>query len=154
MIERDFIMRMVREVAQMLARVISKRAAGQYEEARGDLENICAQHTGLELDFVRSIAPDDLLEILKQSGGLFVSRCMTLAEILLEDARLREASGRGMETIPNYVHALKLLRATEGAVDDAARAELSQKVATIGGRLSELGIEIEQGAGEEGVIDD
>ena len=32
MIERDFIMRMVREVGQMLARVISKRVEERYEE--------------------------------------------------------------------------------------------------------------------------
>ncbi len=41
-----------------------------------ELDRICRQHIGLALGFVRSISPDDLLDVLRQGGALYVSRCL------------------------------------------------------------------------------
>ena len=80
MIERDFIMRLVREVGQMLARIVSKRADGLYEEAEQDLEDLARRHVGLDLGLMRGIAPKDLLDMLQQGGGHFISRCLVLSD--------------------------------------------------------------------------
>ena len=106
---RDYIMRLVEQVAKMLASFVVKREAGQHEEARQELDAICQQHVGLTLDFVKRTSPEAVAEALAASGALRHARAVLLSELLTHDADLSSDAGRVAEASVARLHAFCLL---------------------------------------------
>ena len=106
---QDYLMRMVQQIAAMLAAIIAKRRAGKVEEAKQDLASLCVQNVGLTVDTVKQLSPDALATHLDASGALRCSRSVTLAELLIQDAEIHEADGQPQAALSSFVHALCLL---------------------------------------------
>jgi len=105
----DYIMRLVRQIAAMLAAIIAKRRSGQIEEAKHDLATLCLQTIGLPLDTVKQLSPDALSSHLETSGANRYSRSLMLAELLIQDAEILESEGQLQRALPGYLHAFCLL---------------------------------------------
>ena len=106
---RDYIMRLVEQIAQMLASVIAKRRAGQHDEAKRELDAMCLEHIGLSLDFVRRASPEAVSEALANSGALRPVRSVALAELLIQDAEMCDDAGRAAPAAFSRLHAFCLL---------------------------------------------
>ena len=106
---RDYVMRLVEQVAAMLASVVAKRAAGQHGEARQELDALCQQHVGLTLDFVRRTSPEGVADALAAAGALRHSRAVLLSDLLTHDADLSDDAGRAAEATVARLHAFCLL---------------------------------------------
>ena len=106
---RDYVMRLVEQVAKMLVVFFARRDAGQHEEARQELDAICQQHTGLTLDFVKRSSPEAVADALAASGALRHARAVLLSELLTHDADLSGAAGRAAEACVARLHAFCLL---------------------------------------------
>jgi hypothetical protein len=91
---QDYILRLIEQVAQMLAGILSLRKLGRIAEAAEQIEAACRQHTGLSLDLVRRSAPETILELLKRGGGTQYVRAIILAELLVQDAELSDSAGK------------------------------------------------------------
>ena len=66
---RDYVMRLVEQVAKMLASFVAKREAGRLDEARQELDAVCQEHLGLTLDFVKRNSPEAIAQILAAAGS-------------------------------------------------------------------------------------
>jgi predicted component of type VI protein secretion system len=131
-------LRMIEQVAAMLARILAKKQAGQIAEARSEAENLSAQNIGLTLTELKSLSPEAVAQLLDKLGALRTIRAVTLAELLLVDAELHEANQIPNQSISNYVHAFCLLA---DEVDKLSREEQSfyrAKLDMLANRLGDL----------------
>src|SRR4051812_22436572 len=86
----DYVLRLVEQMATMLAALIARRKAGEVVQAREDLENTTLRTVGFTLTEIKGLAPEEVARILDRSGALRVPKAVTLAELLLLDAQWHE----------------------------------------------------------------
>ncbi|HSY18393.1 MAG TPA: hypothetical protein VK815_08670 [Candidatus Acidoferrales bacterium] len=135
---RDYMLRMIEQIAAMLARLLAKKQAGQIAEARSEAENLSLQNIGLTLTELKRLSPEAVAQLLDKMGGLRTIRALTLAELLLVDAELHEANQIPNQSLANYVHAFCLLA---DEVDKLAKEEQTfyrAKLDLLAGRLGDL----------------
>ena len=106
---RDYLLRLVEQMARMIASLIAKRQSGLHDEAKHDLEALCLEHIGLTLDFVKRASPEALKESLASGGALQHARAIGLAELLILDAEICEESGQAAHAWISRLHAFCLL---------------------------------------------
>ena len=135
---RDYVMRLVEQVAKMLATFIAKRDAGQLDEARKELDAICQQHLGLTLAFAKSSSPEALAETLSAAGGVSHARAVLLSELLTHDADLSERAGRVAEASIARLHAFCLLGDALGMLSNDELATYRPKLDQLSEKLRPL----------------
>jgi len=135
---QDYIMRLIEQIAAMLAAIIAKRRNGQIEEARQDLEATCGQTVGLTLEAVKQLSPEALASHLCDSGGNRYPRSVILAELLVQDAEILEAQGATQEAIPGYLHAFCLLADAYPVLSSEEQAIYRPKLDALGAKLEHL----------------
>ena len=94
----DYIMRLIQQVAAMLAAIVAKRREGKPQEAQAQVDATCFQTIGLPLSTVKRLTPDALAQHLAQSGGNCCARSVLLAELLdskCRTSRSREGASNG-----------------------------------------------------------
>jgi hypothetical protein len=106
---QDYILRLIEQVARMLASVLALRKARRDAEAAKEIEAVCLQSVGLPFDLVKRSSPETLLELLASGGGTQHIRAVMLAELLVQDAELNDASGKGLEAAISRAQAHSLL---------------------------------------------
>ena len=131
-------LRMVEQVAAMLARLLAKKQAGQIVEARSEAENICAQNIGLTLTELKRLSPEAVAQLLDKVGGLRTIRAVTLAELLLVDAELHEADKIPSQTLSNHVHAFCLLADAVDTLSPEEQVFYRSKLDLLAGKLGDL----------------
>jgi hypothetical protein len=131
----DYIMRLIRQVAQMVAAIMGHRNAGRDAEAAVEIERACVQTAGVPLSLVRQASPEALRQFLQSGGPQRVTRDVMLAELLLQDAELQEKNGQQKEAAHSRAHAFCLIvdAVDSLTLDDAAhyRAKLDALAAEL-----------------------
>ena len=133
---RDYVMRVVEQVAKLLVSIVAKRDAGQHEEARADLNALCQEHVGLTLDFVKSNSPEGVAESLAAAGALRHARAVLLSDLLTLDAGLSDDTGRAPEATVARLHAFCLLADSMQMLSRDEQATYRPKLARLAESLS------------------
>src|SRR6476619_4279670 len=120
--ERDYIMRLIEQVAAVLASIIAKERAGQYVEAKANVDEKARQVVGMGLGEIRKLPPEAVSQLLANSGGLRYGRAVILAELLLHDAVNADAAGDPREALLSRIHAFCLLSETIENLTEEDRA--------------------------------
>ncbi len=105
----DYLLRLARQMGQMLAALLGHREKGRQEEAEQEIERICLESVGLSWRTVRQSSPEALLEHLQSAGALRHFRAVLLAELLIQDAELRELEGQISGAIRSRLQAFCLI---------------------------------------------
>lgn len=106
---RDYVMRLVEQVAKLLVSIVAKREAGQHAEARADLDALCQEHAGLTLDFIKRTSPEGVAEALAAAGALRHARAVLLSDLLTLDAEISDDTGHTAEATVARLQAFCLL---------------------------------------------
>ena len=131
-------MRLVQQIAAMLAAIIAKRRAGHNEEAKHDIAATALRHIGLSLDAVKPLSPDALASYLETSGANRHFRSILLAELLIQDAEILEAEGQAQQALPGYVHAFCLLADSISILTGEEQKIYGPKLDMLAARLERL----------------
>ena len=131
-------MRLIEQIAAMLAAIIARRRAGQNAEARLVIETMCLQTCGLPLETVKSLPPDALVEHLRSAGGNRYPRAVMIAELLIQDAEIFEAQGEPHKALPSYLHAFCLLFDSIEVLSSEEQAVYRPKLAMLAAKLDHL----------------
>ncbi|PAP79137.1 hypothetical protein B1759_12325 [Rubrivirga sp. SAORIC476] len=91
MIERDFLLRQVHQLAQVLAAVIGRRGEGDHVEAEEALAEGLQSTLGVRLDRLRAMSRPEVTALVSEDGAVSAEKAVALADVLSEDA---EAEGR------------------------------------------------------------
>ena len=85
MIERDFVMRQVAELARVLAAVLTRRRTDGLDAAQEALADGLAQALGLGLDAIRSMGRPEVEALADEGGVVSPDKAVALADVLRED---------------------------------------------------------------------
>ena len=131
-------LRMVDQIAAMLATIIAKKQAGQFAEAGAELENTCIRTIGHTVTDLKRLSPESVAQVLNNSGALRPVRAVMLAELLLMDAEVHEADQPPRSSMPNYVHSFCLLADAMDALTTEEQTLYRAKVDMLADRLGDL----------------
>jgi len=106
---RDYILRLIEEAAQMLARLISQRASGRYEDSLKSTVQACERLFGVEADRLFQFTPDQHFAMLTadQPPELARDRVLLYAALNAEAARTYAALGNRAMARASFVNALR-----------------------------------------------
>jgi len=123
----DYLLRMIAQMARVLARIRRKLLDEQYAEAGAELES-AAQHAGIDLPFVVSLDESSLRPLLTTGGELDRPKCAFFAELVYLEWRRQVALGQRDRAARYAVRALQLYAfAYDGiVVDDATRQRIAE----------------------------
>ncbi len=115
MYHRDYIIRIIQELAQALAEVAGLRRLGNYLEALGIIDRTMVRMAGLGSALVSGLSVDDMLRMLHVGEYLDRGKVLALAELLAEEAGIYAALGREDVAVERSLRSLRLyLEALDG----------------------------------------
>jgi len=118
-VEKDFIVRLIRQLAELLARALGLARKGQFDEAISVLESSCPSLLGMDY------APLALVDSASAAGILREpARVKTFARLLATAAEIYELKGDAAAARSKWQHALEVyLEAARLQPDDQEAAE-------------------------------
>jgi tetratricopeptide (TPR) repeat protein len=110
MIRRDYLLRMVEQCVQALARGLRLTQEREFEAARGELDQGIRDLAGLDLEQVNRLSEAELMALLLRGEPTQVLRqkCMLLTALLRQAGDLQAAQGNAVEARMLYLKALNL----------------------------------------------
>jgi hypothetical protein len=136
--QRDYIMRLIEQIAALVASIIAKERAGQYPEAKVEVDAKSRQLIGMSVDAVGKLSPEAVSQLLTSSGGLRYGRAVMLAELLLHDAAISEATSHAGDAVVSRIHAFCLLSDTIDTLTTEDQAIYREKLDTLAAQLRTL----------------
>ena len=124
----DYILRLIDQIALLLAEVLQLRKFGRAGEAREQVSKACLENVGLSFALVKHSAPETILEMLATGGGTQHVRAIMLAELLLPDAELAESAGQKREALISRAQARALIAHNLGQLSPEDRANYRAKL--------------------------
>ena len=121
MVQRDYLMRTVQQLAHMLAALFGGQRGRHLAETMERLDAISATFTGLDLPTLRSFGYEHLHAILSASGELAVERAYAAARVLHADTKLAAERGAGFsvsQALTTYRLLVDVTNALGGYVDE------------------------------------
>jgi hypothetical protein len=134
----DYMLRMIGQIAAMLAAILARKKAGQLVEARAEAENACLQAIGLTLAELKRLSPEAVAQLLNKFGALRTLRAVTLAELLLVETELSGSDTNPQASMPNDVHAFCLLADEMDKLTPEEQAFYRTKLDRLADRLGPL----------------
>jgi len=136
---QDYIVRMIQQMAAMLAGIIAQRQRGELSAAAASLEEKCLAHVGLPLAVVKHASPETLADLLAIGGDLRFVRSIALAELLIQDAEISVLRGSPFTAVASYQNALRLLSDAIPVLDADEKIHYQRKLDVVATRLGDLG---------------
>lgn len=95
MITRDFILRQIQQLVQVLARVMMLRSARQEETALQEIDRALSEISGMDVLLHPGLHREDVLATCGTGNDFNPEKALVLADVLVEKAELlREEEGR------------------------------------------------------------
>jgi hypothetical protein len=90
------------------------------------------------LEQVRKLSPEAVSQLLASSGGLRYGRAVILAELLMHDAKVSEATGQSSDALLSNLHAFCLLSDSVAVLSAEDHAVYREKLDELATRLEAL----------------
>ena len=98
MFERDYILRLIEQLTQVLSKILFSKGAKNLDEAKELIRQAYPNMLGLDADMIRSMSDKEIIAFLKITGSTQYERCLMIAELLKEEAAIDELiEGEGSE---------------------------------------------------------
>ncbi|MBI4544275.1 MAG: hypothetical protein HY703_03670 [Gemmatimonadetes bacterium] len=137
---RDYILRLIEQIGQMLIAlrkmIVGRSASAQEVEA--ELKSVAAR-VGLDLEIARLATPETLGLLVAPTGEVNPTNCWALAEMLYLDGLNAELEGRGDAARTSYDKAVRLFSLLEpGGAFLVGWPEAGERIEEIRGRVEGL----------------
>lgn len=107
--ERDYILRMVRELSTFLARIVRPNDGGHEERSIADLDQAARTFVGLGLDVLEALPAEQATMMLSIGGSLDVNRAYATGRLLEERAEMASRAGNEELAASLRANALQML---------------------------------------------
>jgi hypothetical protein len=108
MYKRDFIMRMIQMLGEVIARILGQIRKGDYQQASQNLENAYNEFLKQDAAFFRTIPKEKLTDILLREHNYNFGHLEILSELFYAEAELLYAQGNQIESTIYYEKTLLL----------------------------------------------
>ncbi len=106
--QRDYFERAIETFARMVAFILGRAEAGDYDRAQSTLDEAAERFVGLSLKALEPLSFDSLRSLLWLGGSLDLERCLMLADLRALEGRLREGEGDIRRAVHSYSTAIRL----------------------------------------------
>lgn len=124
-VRSDYILRLVQQLAQVVARALALRGGRRHEDALRELGEAARQFFGVDARLAVALALPDLLAFLKDKHGSTPRSALLLAELLLHDGDTRLETGDAERAQAVHQRALALADAA-ASLDDATEDDRAE----------------------------
>ena len=90
MITRDYFMRMIHQLAQVIAKVLKLNEVKQYDNALEEIQRSAKQLLGMDLQLLTSLSDDEHIRLRSLGERFEVEKCVVTAELLRLIGEVRE----------------------------------------------------------------
>ncbi|EHB59530.1 MULTISPECIES: DUF6483 family protein [Paenibacillus] len=108
MLRRDYLMRMVEDMTQMIAKVFALKQERKHTEALWELDDMLRRQFRLNSKLLRSLSASDIEQLFYNHGYLEADRLQGAARLLEEEAEIEQELGREDEAVHLYTKVLQL----------------------------------------------
>jgi len=137
MFEKDYILRMIEMLGELIRAIIGYIARGEYQLAREKLTEAYLTFLRKDASFFLNIPTDELSTTLLEDHNYTNGHLEILAELLYAEALLHDAQGDPADSLRFYEKALKLFTYTDES-NRTYSADRIEKIARIRNRIHEL----------------
>jgi hypothetical protein len=108
LITRDYFMRMIHQLAQVLAKVMGLSEIQRYDEALEEIQLSSKQLLGMDLRFLTTLSDEEFVRLLSLGERFDVEKCVVIGELLRLVGEVKEREGDEGERFHCYVTSLSL----------------------------------------------
>lgn len=113
MIHNDYILRMISQLAKVLAHIVQLREKGRDDDALREIDQSMQKLCGLNSQLVNSLSESSLIGALRGGASLDVGKCLVLAGLLKEEGDVMadrdledDAAARYLKSLALYLEAM------------------------------------------------
>jgi hypothetical protein len=91
MIERDYIMRMIQQLTQVLAKIFFNKETKKYAETFAEIDKAFSSIAGLDYNLIKNFSSGDIIRLMEFSSDkeTLIAKCVVTAKLLKERADLK-----------------------------------------------------------------
>ena len=135
MFQKDWIMRMTQQIAQVIAKVVFNKEQHHYQESHELTNTALRQYFTLSRDLVLSLSADDCLQLANGFGELRSEVVLTLVDLLVIDADVFTMEGRSDVATVIYEKSLAFLDRLQISGDQELQHAVESKLSLIRSKL-------------------
>ena len=107
MIRSDYIMRLIEQFAQALAKILFKKENN--EQVIIKLDDLSQQYLGIDIQMLNSMTSDEILSLFTVNGDLYFVKCFMAAELFRKECEANELIGASYDSnFDNYLKSFLL----------------------------------------------
>jgi hypothetical protein len=107
MIRNDYIMRLIEQFAQALAKILFKKENN--EQVIIKLDDLSKQYLGIDIQMLNSMTSDEILSLFTINGDLYFVKCFMAAELFRKECEANELIGASYDSnFGNYLKSFLL----------------------------------------------
>jgi len=108
MVQKDYIMRMIEQFAVILMKIVFNKENGNFDTALIEIDNAYRNLTGWTPQQIKSMNELEILQELSADNYLDIDRCIVIAELLCQEAEIKEMQKVHDESITLLIKSLYL----------------------------------------------
>lgn len=139
MFKRDYFMRQIEQMTQVLHRILFNKEHIPLGDAQQQLDEASRHLLGLNIRSLQALSSKDILELLSYHGNLDVAKAMVIGDMFVGSGDLLRQHEQTDEAYPAYEKSLDLLLhlslSSEVNPKDEENAEISSRIQTSLDRL-------------------
>ena len=117
MFQRDYILRLVEQLAKTLGAVLTLKKARRFEEAELAITEAARNLVGLDIDTLLALPTDQIVALFSTGGSLDTGKCLVVAELLYEEGEVKDLQGDERTAYQSRIRSLGLLLEVSGRED-------------------------------------
>ncbi len=142
MIERDYIMRMIQMLVQVLARILFFKKREKYPEALDEIQKASKQILGIELKVFRKLSDLQMIDFLSPDISLGIPKCYAAGILLKEEAEILDLQGKAAESMDARLKSLSLLTEVAMQKGNPLGPDHASAVDIVAGKLNEVDLPV------------
>lgn len=125
MFQRDYILRMIEQMTEMIASISGLKKQHKQELAFDQIDDLLGRYFRMNSQLLNTLSEKDLLSMLTVGTYLDPERVLVLARVLREEAGLYDSMGKPDESYSRLIKALQLTMAASEEEPRANKAIIS-----------------------------
>ena len=117
MFQRDYILRLVEQLAKTLGAVLTLKKARRFDEAERVITEAARNLVGLDIETLLALPIDQIVTLFSPGGSLDTGKCLVVAELLYEEGEVKDLQGDERTAYISRTRALALLLEVSGRED-------------------------------------
>jgi tetratricopeptide (TPR) repeat protein len=131
MSSEDFIIRMIRQAMAVLTGIIGLKNAGQYQQARQQIDQALEALLGRDADFIRLLDDPSLYSLLMKEDALDLDALALIADLFKEEGDIHNLQDQKDAGLACYTRSLNYYLTVDVQSATPGPAELSQKITSL-----------------------